>query len=140
MVCGGNTCRSPMAKAIMEHRLMEEGASDTFEVDSAAYDAPTYQHASGHAREAVKKLLGTDLLASHAAKKLSPALAVDANLILVMAARMKRGLPPDKTFTLREYAGGSGDIADPFEGSLDTYLKCAREIAATIDDTLPKLL
>lgn len=93
-VCGGNTCRSPMAKVILEQMLKAKGQLDRFEIVSAAYGSPTYEGASNNAREAIKKLFGADLLASHRAKKLTPDLIEQADLILVMEARMKKGFPP----------------------------------------------
>ena len=119
---------------------MRDTRLDKFEIDSAAYDGPTYQGASNNARDAVKKLFGVDLLATHKAKKLTPDLVEWADLILVMGARMKKGLPPSKTWTLKEFAGGSGDVADPFRGNLDVYLACAREILGALEGILPKLV
>jgi len=124
---------------MLEQKLAARGLLDKFEVDSAAYDGPTYEGASSNAREAVKKLLGNDLLASHKAKKLTPELVERADLILVMGARKKGGLPPGKTWTLKKYAGGSGDIADPFGGNLNVYLKCAQEISSALEAIVPKL-
>ena len=132
-VCGGNTCRSPMAKAIMVEKLKGRGLLDKYEIDSAAYDGPTSSGASSNAKEAIKKLYGDDLLASHKAKKLTPELIAWADLILVTGARMKKGLSQEKTFTLRESAGELGDIADPFGGGLDIYLECAREMSDILD-------
>jgi len=138
-VCGGNTCRSPMAKVVLEQKLEESGKSDKFIIDSAAYSYPTYQGASTNARETIKQLLGEDLLASHEAKKLMPDLIEQADLILVMEERMKSGLPLHKTWTLKEYAGGTGDIADPFGGTLETFLECAKEMSGLLEKVLPKL-
>jgi len=138
-VCGGNTCRSPLAKVILEQKLRTRGQLDRFQVDSAAYDDRSHQWASTNARRAVTKLFGDDRLASHNAKKLTPDLVEQADLILVMEARMKTGLPPEKTYTLKEYAGRSGDVADPFGDSLEGYLDCAREISSALEDILPKL-
>lgn len=138
-ICGGNTCRSPMAKVILEQMLKAKGQLDRFEIDSAAYGSPTYEGASNNACEAIKKLFGADLLASHRAKKLTPQLVERADLILVMGARMKGGLPRGKTWTLKEYAGGSGDIADPFGGNLNIYLRCAQEISSALEAIVPKL-
>jgi protein-tyrosine-phosphatase len=138
-VCGGNTCRSPMAKVVLEHKLEKAGKSDKFIIDSAAYGYPTYQGASINARETIKRLLGEDLLVSHKAKKLTPDLIEHADLILVMEERMKSGLPIHKTWTLREYAGGTGDIADPFGGTLETFLERAEEMSGLIDKIIPKL-
>lgn len=128
-----------MAKVILEQKLTSLGEFG-FEVDSAAYDGPTYARASDNARAAIKELFGQDLLASHHAKKLTPELAEKADLILVMGARMKNGLPPGKTWTLKEYAGGSGDVKDPFGGSLKVYLECASEISSDLDGTVVRLL
>ena len=139
LICGGNTCRSPMAKAILEQKLKESGRFDDFMVDSAAYGYPTYRGASTNAREAIKRLFGEDLLASHKAKKLTVELAEQADLILVMEKRIKRDLPQNRTWTLKEYAGVTGDVTDPIGGDVDTYLICAKEISKLLDKLLTRL-
>lgn len=139
LICGGNTCRSPMAKVILADKLKKASKLEAFMIDSAAYDYPTYQGASTNAREAIKQLFGEDLLVSHMAKKLTPDLVEGADLILVMGADMKRGLPQEKTWTLKEYAGGTGDVVDPFDGNIDTYVTCAEEISSLLEKVLTKL-
>ena len=139
LICGGNTCRSPMAKVILADKLKKASKLEAFMIDSAAYDYPTYQGASTNAREAIKQLFGEDLLVSHTAKKLTPDLVEGADLILVMVAGMKKGLPQEKTWTLKEYAGGTGDVVDPFNGNIDTYVTCAKEISSLLEKVLPKL-
>lgn len=129
-----------MAKVILEQKLASLGKLGDFEIDSAAYDGPTYAGASDDARAAIKELFGQDILTSHHAKKLTPELAEKADLILVMGARMKKGLPPGKTWTLKEYAGGLGDVKDPYGGSLKIYLECASEISSALDGAVAKLL
>ena len=138
-VCAGNTCRSPMAKVIMEQKLKAARISDKFEIDSGAYGRPTMNYVSAAARAAIKIKYGEDLLASHKPRKITPALVRQADIILVMAGWMKEGLPQSKTFTLKDFAGGSGDILDPFGQGIDTYLAVADEIAEIIDKILPKL-
>jgi protein-tyrosine-phosphatase len=93
IVCGGNTCRSPMAKVILEQKLAELGKMDHFEIDSAAYDAPTLLTASKGAKEAIMALYGEDILASHMPKKLTAGLARQADLILVMLDQDEEGTP-----------------------------------------------
>lgn len=100
----------------------------------------TSRNRCDNARAAIKQLSGQDILASHKAKKLTSELAEKADLILVMGARMKKGLPAGKTWTLKEYAGGSGDVKDPFGGSLEVYLECASEISTALDGAVAKLL
>jgi len=116
-VCGGNTCRSPMAKVILEQKLTELGKADQFDVDSAAHGAPTLPTATKEAREAMVTLYGNDLLALHQSKRMTTDLMQQADLILVMDDRMKEGLPAYKTYTLLEYAGSKGNIPDPYGGT-----------------------
>ena len=61
-------------------------------------------------------------------KGLSQVLAEKADLILIMEAWMKRGLPVEKTYTLKEYASETGDIPDPIGGTIPDYLRCAEEM------------
>ena len=135
-VCGGNTCRSPMAKVILEQKLKDAGMMDEFIIDSAARHYPTFPVASTGARTAIKQLLGEDLLACHSSKTLMPELVGKADLILVMEEQMKHGLPPGKTWTLKEYVGESGDVVDPFGGTVKAYLECAEEISVLIGQVL----
>lgn len=139
LVCGGNTCRSPMAKVIFEQKLKALGKLEEHKIDSAAYDGPTYQKATKEGRAAIMILYGSDLLASHQSKKITPDLIQTADLILVMSPRMKIGLPAEKTYTLKEYAGDTGDIADPFGGDVNAYLKTAKDISGAVDKIIPKL-
>ena len=128
-----------MAKVILEQKLLEMGQLDRFEVDSAAFNGTSNSGASKNAREAIKKMYGQDLLATHKSKSLTSQLAGRADLILAMTGAIKDGLPSGKTWTLKEYAGGSGDIADPFGKNLEKYLECAYEISDLMDSILEKM-
>jgi protein-tyrosine-phosphatase len=141
LVCGGNTCRSPMAKAILEQKLKALGMFAEFEIDSAASsDVPTSLKASDESRVAMVILYGEDLLASHESKRLTPELVKQADLILVMAPAMKKGLPKSRTYTLREYAGETGTIADPYGDGFRGYLRTANDISNALEVAIPKLL
>jgi protein-tyrosine-phosphatase len=85
-------------------------------------------------------LYGEDLLAFHKPKSLTPKIIEKADLILVMTSPMKHGLPTAKTYTLKEYGGGAGDIMDPFGGDLGRYLKCANELSESLDKVIAWLL
>ena len=130
-----------MAKVILEQKLKSLGRIGEFEIDSAAYDRPTYETAAEQAKDAIKRLYGEDLLASHRSKKLTKHLVQQAELVLVMSATMKEGLPAEKTYTLMEYAGEKGDIADPFpQGDEDTYSRLANDISQVADKIVQRLL
>lgn len=59
-----------------------------------------------------------------------------ADLILTMSGNHKRAVEEiagDKVFTLKEYClEKGGDIADPFGGDEDTYIRCFDEIKECI--------
>lgn len=138
LVCSGNTYRSPMAKVILEQKLKELGKLDRFNIDSAASSGIGAVKVADNARKAIKKIYGEDLLANHWAKYLSADGIEQADLILAMTGAFKEGLPQEKSYTLKEYAGSSGDILDPYGGNLESYLECAREISDIIDRILEK--
>lgn len=67
----GNTCRSPLAKVILEQKLQEREQFDRFEIDSAALYGMSLSSASKNARAAIEMIYGEDLLATHKAKNLT---------------------------------------------------------------------
>ena len=119
-ICTGNTCRSPLAEVLATATLVDVGVAD-WVVDSAGLAASSGSAASLGSREAAAEL-GLNL-SSHLAKPLSPGLLADATLVLVMTKGHKevilKTLPQfaQKVFTLTEFAGVDGDVADPFGGS-----------------------
>ncbi|HEY5620444.1 MAG TPA: low molecular weight protein arginine phosphatase [Candidatus Bathyarchaeia archaeon] len=135
----GNTCRSPMAEAILEQKLRRANMQSIVVVDSAGLE-PTQLEASEGARKAMGSIFGVDLLEKHRTKRLSHELVAWADLILAMEIRHTIGLPPKKTFTLSEYAGVRGEIEDPWGGNEQAYAKCARTIASCIDKGFSRIV
>ncbi len=128
-----------MAKVILERKLQDLDKFGQFTVQSAARYTPTFQEASFYARETIKNLYGHDLLAAHKSHSLTPELTDKADLILVMTDAMKHGLPPAKTYSVKEYGGEVGDIIDPFGGDLDQYLECADELSSILDEVVVRI-
>jgi len=139
-VCDGNTCRSPMAKVILEQILVARGLSDQFSVDSAAINDPSLAVAAEEAREVIKEMFSQDLLVSHKSKSINQIDIADYDLILTMRERHKQVLPANRTFTLREYAGFRGDIADPWGSNLDKYRKCRDEIRHYLEIGIERII
>lgn len=135
----GNTCRSPMAKVILEEKLRMASMQNRILVDSAGIE-PSQAEASQGARTATISLFGVDLLESHRTQKLTREMVDRADLILAMEIRHKVGLPSEKTFTLSEYAGVRGEIEDPYGGNDQAYEKCGRTIANCIDRAFSRIV
>lgn len=99
-VCTGNTCRSPMAEALLKHKSKE------IEVQSAGIFASYGQPASDGTAQVLSEQ-GIPL--HHQSKPLTQELVGWADLILTMTIDHKQGLlyqfpnAVDKVFTLKEY-------------------------------------
>src|SRR5215210_4001197 len=112
-VCTGNTCRSPMAEALLRDALASRGA-DQITVSSAGTGAWEGAPASEGAY-LVGLEQGLDLSA-HRARLLTPDLVRSADLILAMSgqhrARVSELGGEDKAHVLGEYAGRTPDQAE----------------------------
>ena len=131
LVCGGNTCRSPMAKVILEQRLKSEGLEKQFKADSAAYGEPSGVSANPNAQQAIKRLYGVDFLASHIPKKLTKAMVDGADLIIVMEDYMKANLPANKVIVM--------GIPDPIGSNKEGYKACADAIKQSFENIWPQV-
>ncbi len=137
-VCTGNTCRSPMAAGLMNKIAIEEDLD--VRIESAGLFAAEGSPASDEAIEAMKKY-DVDL-SDHRAKQITPELIEKCDVILTMTAAQKMLLSEvagDKTYTLCEYAGTEGDIADPFGGDLEEYEEVAQMIYFALQSISEKL-
>ncbi|MBY8911721.1 low molecular weight protein arginine phosphatase [Bacillus sp. YC2] len=129
-VCTGNTCRSPMAEALFKSIAETKGL--TVSAGSAGVFASPYGKASAHAVEA---LFEKRIALNHSSSPLSEEHIETADLVLAMTEQHKQLIisrfenSRDKVFTIKEYVTGrSGDISDPFGGSLDVYKQTRDEL------------
>lgn len=100
-VCTGNTCRSPMAEALLKNR------TGNVTVQSAGVFAGNGMPISDGAKQVLKKQ-GIDF--DHQSQPVTPELLEWADLVLTMSEQHKQSLAmqydqwQDKYFTLKEYA------------------------------------
>ncbi|MDD6484185.1 MAG: low molecular weight protein arginine phosphatase [Clostridiales bacterium] len=137
-VCTGNTCRSPMAAAIME-KIAIENDLDVL-IESAGIFANVGERATDEAIRAMDKM-GIDLT-FHQTKPLTEELIEKSDLILTMTKAHKELLKPlagDIVYTIKEYGGGSGDISDPYGGDQAEYDETAREIYDALVDAAERI-
>lgn len=141
-VCTGNTCRSPMAAALLRRECECRSRTCVLETASAGLAAIDGEKASEHART-VMRPIGIDL-AAHTSQLLDGEMVVKASLILVMSRQQRKQLlhlfpaAAAKTFLLKEFAGTAGnpDVADPYGGSLEDYRQTCEEIYAAIKEII----
>ena len=138
-VCTGNTCRSPMAEAILKGKQI-----DGFEVKSAGIYAATGNEASAHA----KKVLDDHRIDhQHSSHLLDRESVQWADLILTMTGSHKNAIVhqyPEtarKVFTLKEFTGEQYDVdvVDPYGGSLAIYQETYQELDHLITKAIEKI-
>ena len=137
-VCTGNTCRSAMA-AVMLNDITVKNDLNVL-IDSAGVFAEVGGKAGDEAMAAMERR-GIDL-SGHRTKPLTDELIDMADVILVMTEAHKQlveSVAKGKVHTLLEYAGGEGDISDPYGGDAEEYERTASEIYDALVDIAEKL-
>lgn len=146
LVCSGNTCRSPMAMALLRSALArEEGPLARLKVASRGLAAYPGDPPSANAVRALRPL-GL-ALEGHASQPLTQADLDRAAAVLVMGdshlhalrarhprlpdlvARFREGLPEEK----------GRDIPDPFGGDLAAYEDCRDSMVEALPSVLAML-
>jgi protein-tyrosine-phosphatase len=142
-VCLGNTCRSPLAEAILKAGLSEAGIKKV-NVSSAGTGAFEGARASSGSTITARRM-GLSL-ARFRSKPLTDLRVRRADLILTMTASQKHEVrarwpeDADKVFTLSEYSGsGEGDVRDPVGSPLAAYYRTGDRLKADIRRLVPRL-
>ncbi len=130
-VCTGNICRSVMAKAIFDDMVLKspELSSAGIAVQSAGIWNLNHHKAS---KEAVQVMQGFGLdITAHRSQYIDLDLIDWSDLILVMENKHREYVlsqvphAQEKVYLLSQFAGEAGEVPDPIDERIDTYLECA---------------
>jgi tRNA threonylcarbamoyl adenosine modification protein (Sua5/YciO/YrdC/YwlC family) len=136
LVCTGNTCRSPMARAMLQKRFAERLGCPVDELEQqgiVVMSAGIAAMAGGRAsQQAIQIMQEMDIdLSDHESQPLNDRLVRFADLILTMTQGHREALlaqwPAAQT---RAHVLGRehGDVSDPIGGSGEIYRHCAQQI------------
>lgn len=138
-ICTGNTCRSPMAEAILKNKQLEN-----VEVRSAGIYAQKGSEMSVHAKSVLHE---NGMTENHVSSPVDAQFIQQADLILTMTASHMHTLiqyfpeAANKIFTLGEYASGHmTDVFDPYGGDLSVYRQTFGQLQSLIDALQLKIL
>jgi protein-tyrosine-phosphatase len=141
-VCSGNTCRSPMAEALARKIARRRGI-ENLSISSAGTNAWDNVPATDEAL-----LVGMEReidLTGHRARKLTPTIVSEADLIFVMTPghleQVKQLGGRGKVHVIDEYASGTTNqgVADPYGGDLEAYRRTADVLESELEKLFDRL-
>lgn len=142
-VCSGNTCRSPLAEALMKRDMRKRGM-DGISVSSAGVSAAKGLPAAENSRVVARELGAS--LAGFKSSPLTPRRIAVADLILAMESKHRDRIRDrwpgagDKVYTISEFSGsGRVGIPDPVAGPLRAYRECGSALEDEINRIIPKI-
>ncbi|CRZ35373.1 protein-tyrosine phosphatase [Herbinix hemicellulosilytica] len=137
-VCTGNTCRSPMAEAIFRNLDRDSDIKVSSRGLVVLFGEPINPKA-----EIVLKNHNLELV-NHRAKGLKESEIDENTLVLTMTQDQKRKVLQNypgavNVYSIKEFAGETGDVVDPYGGTLVDYEECFKELAILVKKTVYKI-
>ena len=127
-ICTGNICRSPLAHAVLNHLIKQEGLSDRIEVESSGTSAYHVGEPADSRMRQTALSHGVDI--KNYSKKLTRGFIEEYDLHLTMDSSNYRDTlslcrtseEKNKVVMFREFdPEGYGDVPDPWYGGMDGF-------------------
>lgn len=141
-VCTGDTCRSPIANAILKSKVKKLDIKGVTSSSAGLFVSAEKEMSEG-SRNALK-FLGIHF-SKHKAVQISKEIVDKASIVVAMTKDHKESIISkfdcaDKTFCLSEFGDEkTPEISDPYGKSKGEYIKCAKLIDYLVEQMLIKL-
>lgn len=147
-ICHGNICRSTMAESIMTYLVENEGLESEIEIQSAATSREAIGEYVHHGTVQKLKEKGIPVV-DHYAVQMQASDYDKYDYIIGMDHQNIRNIlriigsdPDDKVYMLKEFAGDTGEVADPwYTGNFEiTYQDIMRSCLALLEKLIKEEL
>ncbi|MDE6189491.1 MAG: low molecular weight protein arginine phosphatase [Clostridia bacterium] len=136
-VCTGNTCRSPLAQAVLQEKIDKENLDIT--VDSAGVCCGYGESMSANTKAIIESM---GIFFTHTSQPISQKLIDEADLVVTMTKGhkqlLKNVVDKDKLFCVDDITR-LGDIADPYGMDMAAYKKVEKQLREAMDAIVEKL-
>jgi len=144
VTCTGNTCRSPVGEYLAKFYSKKHGIELNIE-SAGEFNAFSYMQPESKEYLDSRGIKHSDFRP----QPLSSSLLRKQDLIITMAEHHKEHIMRNysnipniesKTFTLKEFNGGDGDVIDPYYTNQATYKKVMKQIDKLMEKTILKII
>lgn len=135
-VCSGNTCRSPMAEALLKQELKKRKIT-CFSVSSAGIHTNRGDTLHPFSRKVLDEI-GCPVSASFKSRKLTKRSIESAWLIIPMTEEIGKKIGVDYAYTMKQLSGY--EIPDPYGKEIEFYRYCLDLLRMAIPIMLDKIV
>ncbi len=144
-VCLGNICRSPLAEAIFNKKVSDQGIEKLFQSDSCG--TSNYNLGDDPDQRTIRSAKKNGIPIFHKARQFHPADIENFDLILAMdesnhqnILRVSHPSHHSKVKRLRSYDPvGDGDVPDPYHGNEKDFDEVYKILERSIDSLITEL-
>ncbi len=136
-VCTGNTCRSPLAQAVLQQKIDKENLS--IETDSAGVCCGYGEDMSENTSEIIESM---GIFFTHTSQPVTQKLVENSDMVVTMTKghkEMLKGLVEEKKLFCIDDITGAGDISDPYGGDMQAYRNVEKQLRDAMDAIVKKL-
>ena len=136
-VCTGNTCRSPLAQAVLQEKIDKENLD--IEVDSAGVCCGFGEPMSENTSAIIESM---EIFFTHTSQPVTQKLVESSDMVVAMTRNHKaylKGLVDEKKLFCIDDITHNGDIDDPYGKDIQVYRLVEKQLRDSMNAVIEKL-